>query len=107
MTTFRWYLLGILVLFGSYVALEYYRPKPLNWSPTLSSKDKIPYGTYVVYDALPQVLATDSVANVRLPIFNQLLGTEEPDGAHGRPTNVNFDTDSATAPPSADTTATA
>ncbi|MEJ7659859.1 MAG: hypothetical protein WKG07_09645 [Hymenobacter sp.] len=47
MTTFRWYLLGILALFGAYVALEYYRPKPLDWSPTLSSKDKIPYGTYV------------------------------------------------------------
>ena len=95
MTTFRWYLLGILLLFGGYVALEYYRPKPLDWSPTLSNKDKIPYGTYVVYDALPQVLGTDSVAGVRLPIYNQLLGTEEPDLRAGRPTNVSFGTDSA------------
>ena len=79
MTTFRWYLLGILVLFGGYVALEYYRPKPLDWSPTLSNKDKIPYGTYVVYDALPQVLGTDSVEGVRVPIYNQLLGAEAPD----------------------------
>jgi hypothetical protein len=104
LTTFRWYLLGLLLLFGGYVALEYYRPKPLDWSPTLSNKDKIPYGTYVLYDALPQVLGTDSVASVRQPIYNQLLGTEEPDGVHGRPTNVTF-RDSADEPPTADTTA--
>ncbi|RZK61004.1 MAG: hypothetical protein EOO59_06140, partial [Hymenobacter sp.] len=84
MTTFRWYLLGILVLFGGYVALEYYRPKPLDWSPTLSNKDKIPYGTYVVYDALPQVLGTDSVVGVRVPIYNQLLGVEAPEGRISR-----------------------
>lgn len=84
MTTFRWYLLGILVLFGGYVALEYYRPKPLDWSPTLSNKDKIPYGTYVVYDALPRVLGTDSVVGVRVPIYNQLLGVEAPEGQISR-----------------------
>ncbi|MGI4738969.1 MAG: DUF4350 domain-containing protein [Janthinobacterium lividum] len=97
MTTFRWYLLGILVLFGGYVALEYYRPKPLDWSPTLSSKDKIPYGTYALFDVLPQVLGTDSVASVRLPIFNQLLGSNEPQLHSGRPTNVTFADDSVDA----------
>ncbi len=97
MTTFRWYLLGLLALFGAYVALEYYRPKPLDWSPTLSSKDKIPYGTYALFDGLPQVLGTDSVANVRLPIFNQLLGSEEPQLRKGRPTNVTFENDSVDA----------
>jgi hypothetical protein len=91
MTTFRWYLVGILVLFGGYVALEYYRPKPLDWSPTLSNKDKIPYGTYALFDGLPQVLGTDSVASVREPIFNQLLGTEEPDLQHGRSLNVDYE----------------
>jgi hypothetical protein len=101
LTTFRWYLLGLLVLFGGYVALEYYRPKPLDWRPTLSHTDKIPYGTYVLFDVLPQVLATDSVTAVRLPIFNQLLGTEEPDARAGRPTNVTFAPDSATADSSA------
>jgi hypothetical protein len=105
LTTFRWYLLGLLLLFGGYVALEYYRPKPLDWSPTLSNKDKIPYGTYVVYDALPQVLGTDSVASVRLPIYNQLLGTEEPNARRGWPTNVTFAPDSAAEQPRADSTA--
>ena len=75
LTTFRLYLLGIALLFGGYVALEYNRPKPLNWSPTYANKDKIPYGTYVLYDQLPRLLGTDSVEVVRLPVYNQLTGS--------------------------------
>ena len=71
MTTFRWYLLGLLVLFGGYVALEYYRPKPLDWRTTYQNDDKIPYGTYVLYQVLPEVLG-GPVQPVRLPAFNQL-----------------------------------
>jgi hypothetical protein len=77
-TSFRLYLLGLLALFGAYVALEYYRPKPLDWRPTLSNADKIPYGTYALFDVLPQLLGTDSVASVRLPVYNQLVGVQEP-----------------------------
>ena len=73
-SNFRWYLLGLLALFGAYVALEYYRPKPVDWRPTLINKDKIPYGTYVLYDQLPRLLGTDSVLTTRLPIYNQLTG---------------------------------
>ncbi|MGI4760902.1 MAG: DUF4350 domain-containing protein [Janthinobacterium lividum] len=78
---FRLYLLGLLALFGAYVALEYYRPKPLDWRPTLSNADKIPYGTYALFDVLPQLLGTEEVASVRLPVFNQLFGEEDPERA--------------------------
>lgn len=79
MTSFRFYLLGLLALFGAYVALEYYRPKPLDWRPTLSNKDKIPYGTYALYDVLPQLLRTAEVASVRLPVYNQFFDRDEPE----------------------------
>lgn len=74
LTTFRLYLLGVALLFAGYVTLEYNRPKPLDWSPTYINKDKIPYGTYVLYDQLPRLLGTDSVETVRLPVYNQLTG---------------------------------
>ncbi|MBD2714834.1 hypothetical protein KBK19_07290 [Microvirga sp. STR05] len=79
MTTFRWYLLGLALLFGAYVAVEYYRPKPLNWTPTFQNKDKIPYGTYVLYDVLPEVLgvAKRDVKQVRVPIYSQIEGEDE------------------------------
>ncbi|MDQ2770638.1 MAG: hypothetical protein M3Y54_09070 [Bacteroidota bacterium] len=70
----RWYLGGLLALFAGYVALEYYRPKPVDWTPTLINKDQIPYGTYVLYDQLPRLLGTDSLTTSRLPIYNQITG---------------------------------
>jgi hypothetical protein len=78
-TSFRLYLLGLLALFGAYVALEYYRPKPIDWRPTLSNADRIPYGTYALYDVLPQLLGTDEVTSVRLPIYNQFFDDDEPE----------------------------
>jgi hypothetical protein len=73
-STFRLYLLGVALLFAGYVTLEYNRPKPLDWKPTYINKDKIPYGTFVLYDQLPRLLGTDSVETVRLPVYNQLTG---------------------------------
>ncbi|QKG57485.1 hypothetical protein GKZ68_13130 [Hymenobacter sp. BRD128] len=79
MTSSRLYLLGLLALIGAYVSLEYYRPKPIDWRPSLSNTDKIPYGTYALFDVLPQLLATDEVTSVRLPIYNQLFDQEDPE----------------------------
>lgn len=101
MTTFRWYVLGLLALFGAYVALEYYRPKPLDWSPTYANKDKIPYGTFVLFDQLPRLLGTDSVATVRRLAYTQLTGAPEPDAAEavdslGQPTAAHDSTEADT-----------
>ncbi|UOQ65229.1 hypothetical protein [Hymenobacter volaticus] len=81
MTTFRWYVLGLALLFGAYVAVEYYRPKPLDWTPTFQNKDKIPYGTYVLYDLLPDIMGVEKreVRTIRVPIYNQIEGEDEPD----------------------------
>lgn len=81
LTTFRLYLLGVALLFAGYVTLEYNRPKPLDWKPTYINKDKIPYGTFVLYDQLPRLLGTDSVETVRLPVYSQLTGLSYDDAA--------------------------
>lgn len=98
MTTFRWYMLGLALLFGAYVAVEYYRPKPLDWTPTFQNKDKIPYGTYVLYDVLPEVLgvAKRDVHAVRVPIYSQIEGEAE------TTTTATEPTDSAVAPVAAE-----
>lgn len=73
-TTFRVYMLGLALLFGAYVLVESHRPKPLDWTPTYINTDKIPYGTYALFDQLPSLLGTDSIEVVRLPAYNQLTG---------------------------------
>ncbi|RYU78004.1 DUF4350 domain-containing protein [Hymenobacter persicinus] len=80
MTSFRTFLIGLVVLFAAFVAVEYYRPEPTNWQPTYQNRDKIPFGTYVLYDLLPDLFGRQAVSTVRQPIANQLLpnlGTQE------------------------------
>jgi hypothetical protein len=64
-----WFLASTVVLYGLF---EYYRPKPIDWTPTYSNKDKIPFGTKVLYDLLPKVFANKDVTSLRLPIYNHL-----------------------------------
>ncbi|OUJ75593.1 DUF4350 domain-containing protein [Hymenobacter crusticola] len=91
---FQLYLLGLLVLFGAYVAAEYYRPKPVDRTPTFINHDKIPYGTYALFDLLPDLFKRP-VQTVREPIFNQLYPSANPDNPSidsNEPlaTNVNY-----------------
>ena len=81
LTTFRLYLLGIALLFAGYITLEYNRPKPLDWSRTFINKDKIPYGTFALYDQLPRLLGSDSIEAIRLPVYSQLTGLSSDDDA--------------------------
>jgi hypothetical protein len=75
---FQLYLLGLLVLFGAYVVAEYNRPKPVDRTPTFINHDKIPYGTYALFDLLPDLFKRP-VQTIREPIFNQLYPGASPD----------------------------
>ncbi|WP_066832500.1 DUF4350 domain-containing protein [Rufibacter ruber] len=67
----KWALV-LALLFTVFVVVEYYRPKPVEWAQTYVNKDKIPYGTYVLYQLLPDLFPSHAVEQVRLPILNQL-----------------------------------
>ncbi|SNR40130.1 MULTISPECIES: DUF4350 domain-containing protein [Hymenobacter] len=75
MSRFRLFLLTLGVLFVAFVAVEYFRPQPTDWTPTYINRDKIPYGTFVLYDALPDLFPGQDIRTTRLPIANQLLPT--------------------------------
>ncbi|SNC74776.1 protein of unknown function [Hymenobacter gelipurpurascens] len=79
MTRFRAFLLGLVALFTAFVLVEYFRPTPTNWRQTYINHDKIPYGTYVLYDALASLFPGQTVSMVRQPIANQLLPTLDTD----------------------------
>jgi hypothetical protein len=72
MKGYRRYIALIVLLFGSLILLEYFRPKPVDWTPSFSQKDKIPYGTYALYELLPGMFPGKEVSMVREPIYNQL-----------------------------------
>ena len=72
------YLLILLATILVYALFEYYRPKPINWQPTYENDDKIPFGTKVLYDLLPEVMQQPNVRTVRLPVYNHLTETQLP-----------------------------
>lgn len=45
----RGYIVAMLLVIGLYVLAEYTRVPELNWRPSLSSHDKIPFGTWVLF----------------------------------------------------------
>jgi len=65
-------LLGIgFALIVVYIVAEYNRPRPLNWQPTLSYEDKIPYGTYILYNELHQVFPGSKLVGTNEDFYDQ------------------------------------
>ena len=50
------------VLFVTYVIVEYYSPKPLDWTVTFAQNDKNPYGGYIIYDRLDDFFPEKAVS---------------------------------------------
>ncbi len=66
------YLVILCLLFVAVILFEIYRPKPIDWSPTLSNKDKIPYGTYVLYSVMDELFPEQEIIETREPVYNFL-----------------------------------
>lgn len=78
MTLTRFYTAFLLLLFVGYVLVEYYRPKSVNWAPTFSNLDKIPFGTKASFELLKTTFPQQQIRSVRLPIYNHLNETKRP-----------------------------
>lgn len=63
--------LGVLLL-GLYLFVEYNRPAPVDWTPTYQKTDKIPFGTYILYQELPS-LFKKGVQSSRQSLYETLL----------------------------------
>ena len=66
----RLYLIIGGVLLIIYIIAQLNRPKAVNWAETLSSKDKIPYGTYILYNRLNDIFPGAHISPYRQPVYN-------------------------------------
>lgn len=78
MSQLRKYLPYIILalFFIGIVLVEIYKPKPIDWTPTFSKEDKIPYGNYVLYDRMQDVFPNSEIEDVGTPIYNHLKSEE-------------------------------
>ena len=72
----RGYIVIMVLIICAYLYAEYKRPPVIDWTPTLSYMDKIPYGTYVVYNQLKE-LFSEKPEVLRIPVYDQVNNSED------------------------------
>lgn len=72
----RLYLTGSALVMLLYLIAQYYKPKPTDWTPTYLKEDKIPMGTYILYQELGSIFPKSVISPSRLPVYNTLKDKE-------------------------------
>ena len=66
----RLYLAFGAVLVIIYIIAQLNKPKEIDWAETYINKDKIPYGTYVLYNRLHDLFPGANITPYRKPVYN-------------------------------------
>lgn len=64
-----YYAIG-LVLILLYLVAQFNKPSPTDWSPTYAKKDKIPYGTFIFYNRIKDILPRADIKTSATSIYN-------------------------------------
>lgn len=75
----KWYIVVMLALIILYMVAEYNRPKTIDWTPSYSNTDKIPYGTYIVFNGLKDYFSGRLPVVEQLPLYNHVNNSEATD----------------------------
>jgi hypothetical protein len=70
MKSLRIYLIVAGLLLTVYIIAQVNRPKAVDWKITLSSKEKTPYGAYILYNRLGDIFPKANIIPYRLPVYN-------------------------------------
>jgi len=58
------YIALFVVVVAAIIAMEAFKPKPINWYPSYVASHKLPYGTFILREELSSVLKTDDIADI-------------------------------------------
>ena len=68
----KWYIIVLVALVGLYMLAEYNRPRTIDWTPSFSSHDKIPYGTWIVFNELKSYFHGKAPVEQTLPVYDHI-----------------------------------
>jgi hypothetical protein len=77
----RWYTVLILVLLIAYIYAVYKKPLDVNWDRTLSNRDKIPYGTYILFRELTSITGINP-NETRIPVYEHANNNDDSAGIY-------------------------
>src|ERR1700761_438301 len=64
------YIFLVSALMLVYLVIQYNRPKTIDWTQTLNNNDKIPFGTYILFNRLHDIFPKADVQTYREPVYN-------------------------------------
>lgn len=70
MRNLKIYIFLASALLAIYLVAQYNKPKDTDWTATFNNNDKIPFGTYVLYNHIADILPGATITNYREPIYN-------------------------------------
>ncbi len=70
MKSLKLYLIVGAVLLAIYIIAQLNRPKTVDWSESFSDKEKMPFGTYIVYNRLKDIFPKSRVMPYRQPVYS-------------------------------------
>ncbi|MFC3561696.1 DUF4350 domain-containing protein [Pedobacter jamesrossensis] len=68
-----YFAIGIILILV-YLVAQFNKPTPTDWSPSYLKKDKIPYGTFILYDRIKDICPKAKLINSNQPFYNTLKG---------------------------------
>ncbi len=71
----RKYLVVLALAFALAVAVEVFKPQPIDWTMSFEQDDRRPYGSLILFDLLPELFPGADVEAVSLPPFLALRDT--------------------------------
>jgi len=70
----RRYLIASAILLVGYLLAQYFRPVPTDWKATYLKEDKIPFGTYVLYQQHANIFPKAEMLVTNRRLYNNLKG---------------------------------
>ncbi|MBK7630102.1 MAG: hypothetical protein IPJ23_05285 [Ignavibacteriales bacterium] len=64
------FILPVTIVFIILVLVKLVTPEPTDWNPTYSKNDKIPYGSYLLYETLKDLFPNQNIESTNLPFYN-------------------------------------
>jgi hypothetical protein len=64
------YIFLLTALFVLYILVEIFSPQPANWTVTYDEDHKIPYGTYVLNELMPDLFEGQSIQNSNATLYD-------------------------------------
>lgn len=77
-------LAGLLIFFLVILVIaKATQEEPINWYQSYGNRDKIPFGTYIFYNQLPEILEEDRLEEVNIPPYEFLMDSlNQPQGTY-------------------------